>query len=71
MFFDEADALFGKRTQTANAHDRYANLDTGASLAAMESYRGLVILCSNLPVEDDSALSGRRAHRLTFGRKTD
>src|SRR3954452_11070171 len=43
LFFDEADALFGKRTQLRDAHDRYANIEIGFLLQRMEAYQGLVI----------------------------
>ncbi len=44
LFFDEADALFGKRSEVRNSHDRYANLEIGYFLGRMEAYDGLVIL---------------------------
>ena len=47
LFFDEADALFGKRTQVQNAHDRYANQEVAYLLQRIESYQGLVILATN------------------------
>ena len=47
LFFDEADALFGKRTDVKNAHDRYSNLDTTYLLQKIESFEGLVILATN------------------------
>ena len=47
MFFDEADALFGGRTEVKNTHDRYANQDTNYLLERIENYKGLVILASN------------------------
>lgn len=45
--FDEADSIFGKRTDIKDAHDRYANTDTNYLLQAIESYPGIVILSSN------------------------
>ena len=69
LFFDEADALFGKRSSVKDDDDRYANQEVNHFLDAVGSYRGLVILCSNLKVEDDSPLSGRSAHVLTFSQK--
>ncbi|MGZ8136287.1 MAG: hypothetical protein ACXW1W_04190 [Methylococcaceae bacterium] len=47
MFFDEADALFGKRTDIRDAHDKYANQEVAYLLQRIESYNGLVILASN------------------------
>ncbi len=48
LFFDEADALFGKRTEISDAHDRYVNIDTSFLLQRIEDHDGLVILASNL-----------------------
>ena len=47
LLFDEADALFGKRTEIKDAHDRFANTDTGYLLQAIESYQGLALLTTN------------------------
>ena len=47
LFFDEADALFGKRTEVKDAHDRYANIDTNHLLQLIEDFHGIVILASN------------------------
>jgi hypothetical protein len=47
LFFDEADALFGKRTRVADAHDRYANQEVSYLLQRIEAYDGLVILATN------------------------
>lgn len=47
LIFDEADALFGKRTDVNDAHDRYANLETSYLLERLEQYEGIVILSSN------------------------
>ena len=44
LFFDEADALFGKRTEVKEAHDRYANLEVSCLLRLLESYRGILLL---------------------------
>jgi AAA+ superfamily predicted ATPase len=46
LFFDEADALFGKRTNVKDAHDRYANVDIAHLLQLMEGYAGLLVLAS-------------------------
>ena len=48
LFFDEADALFGKRTEVKDSHDRYANIEVTYLLQRMEDYRGLAILATNL-----------------------
>lgn len=48
LFFDEADALFGKRTEVKDAHDRYANPEVSYLLQKLETYDGLAILASNL-----------------------
>ena len=48
LLFDEADALFGKRTEVKDSHDRYANIEVSYLLQRMEAYRGLAILTSNL-----------------------
>jgi len=59
LFFDEADALFGKRTQISDAHDRYANIETSYLLQRMEDYDGIVILASNLRENMDDAFLRR------------
>ena len=59
LFFDEADALFGKRTEISDAHDRYANIETSYLLQQMEAYDGVVILASNLRENMDSAFLRR------------
>ena len=51
LFFDEADALFGKRTEVTDAHDRYANIEISYLLQRMEEYEGVVILATNLRAE--------------------
>ena len=61
IFFDEADALFGKRSEVKDAHDRYANLETGYLLQKMEEQTGIVILASNLRHNLDDAFL-RRMH---------
>jgi hypothetical protein len=61
LFFDEADALFGKRSGVSDAHDRYANIETAYLLQRTEEYNGLVILASNLPKNMDDAFV-RRIH---------
>jgi SpoVK/Ycf46/Vps4 family AAA+-type ATPase len=61
LFFDEADALFGKRSEVKDAHDRYANIETGYLLQKMEEYDGVVILATNLSKNIDDAFL-RRMH---------
>lgn len=59
LFFDEADALFGKRSETQSAHDRYANQEVSYLLQRVEEYNGLVILASNFRDNIDAAFSRR------------
>lgn len=59
LFFDEADALFGKRTGVRDAHDRYANQEISYLLQRVEDYNGLVILASNLKDNIDEAFLRR------------
>ncbi len=62
LFFDEADALFGKRTEVKDSHDRYANIEVNYLLQRMEEYRGLAILATNRK----SALDQAFLRRLRF-----
>jgi SpoVK/Ycf46/Vps4 family AAA+-type ATPase len=48
LLFDEADALYGKRTEVRDSHDRYANIEVSFLLQRMETYRGLAVLTTNL-----------------------
>jgi hypothetical protein len=59
LLFDEADALFGKRSDVRDSHDRYANLEVSYLLQRMESYRGLAILTTNMKQALDSAFLRR------------
>ena len=59
LFFDEADALFGKRTGVKDAHDRYANQEVAYLLQRVEDYRGLVILSTNMKSNLDDAFARR------------
>jgi len=59
LFFDEADALFGKRTEVSDAHDRYANIETSYLLQKMEEYEGVVILATNMRRNMDEAFIRR------------
>lgn len=61
LFFDEADALFGKRTEVSDAHDRYANIEVNYLLQRIEQYQGLVVLASNFQENIDDAFL-RRLH---------
>jgi hypothetical protein len=62
LLFDEADALFGKRSEVKDSHDRYANIEVSYLLQRMEQYRGLAILTTNLK----SALDNAFQRRLRF-----
>jgi len=62
LLFDEADALFGKRSEVKDSHDRYANIEVSYLLQRMEAYRGLAILTTNLK----SALDTAFLRRLRF-----
>jgi SpoVK/Ycf46/Vps4 family AAA+-type ATPase len=66
LFFDEADALFGKRTEVQDAHDRYANIETSYLLQRMETYDGIVILASNLRDHLDAAFTRRLQFVVDF-----
>ncbi len=59
LFFDEADALFGKRSEVKDSHDRYANIEISYLLQRMETYSGLAILATNLKSHIDSAFLRR------------
>ena len=59
LLFDEADALFGKRTEVKDAHDRYANIETGYLLERLESYSGVALLATNLKSNIDPAFTRR------------
>jgi SpoVK/Ycf46/Vps4 family AAA+-type ATPase len=62
LFFDEADALFGKRSEVRDSHDRYANIEISYLLQKMEEYSGIAILATNLKQNLDEAF----VRRLTF-----
>jgi AAA+ superfamily predicted ATPase len=66
LFFDEADALFGKRTQVRDAHDKYANQEVSYLLQRIESYNGLVILASNFRGNIDEAFTRRFQNIIHF-----
>ena len=66
LFFDEADALFGRRTEVRDAHDRWANLETSYLLQRIEAHDGVVILASNLTKNIDEALLRRLGFVIEF-----
>ncbi|TMQ06594.1 MAG: ATP-binding protein, partial [Deltaproteobacteria bacterium] len=68
LLFDEADALFGRRTEIKDAHDRYANTDTNHLLQAIEAYAGIAILASNKRSNIDQAFTRRLRYVLDFPR---
>ena len=66
LFFDEADALFGKRSEVKDSHDRYANVEVNYLLQRMESYRGLAILATNMKHALDTAFLRRIQYIVEF-----
>ena len=66
LFFDEADALFGKRSEVKDSHDRYANIEINYLLQRMESYRGLAILATNMKAALDNAFLRRLRFIVNF-----
>ncbi|MGA7206343.1 MAG: ATP-binding protein, partial [Specibacter sp.] len=66
LFFDEADALFGKRSEVRDSHDRYANIEVSYLLQRMESFRGLAILATNRRDSLDAAFLRRLRFVVTF-----
>jgi len=66
LFFDEADALFGKRSEVKDAHDRYANIEVAYLLQKMEQFDGLAILATNLKQNLDEAFARRLTFTVTF-----
>ena len=66
LLFDEADALFGKRSEVRDSHDRYANLEVAYLLQRMEDYRGLAILTTNARGALDPAFLRRLRFVVTF-----
>jgi SpoVK/Ycf46/Vps4 family AAA+-type ATPase len=66
LLFDEADALFGKRSEVTHSHDRYANIEVSYLLQRMEAYRGLAILTSNLKNALDTAFLRRLRFVVQF-----
>ena len=66
LFFDEADALFGKRSEVKDSHDRYANIEINYLLQRLESYRGLAILATNMKSALDTAFLRRLRFIINF-----
>ncbi len=66
LFFDEADALFGKRSEVKDSHDRYANIEVNYLLQRMEAYRGLAILATNMKGALDTAFLRRLRFIVDF-----
>lgn len=66
LFFDEADALFGKRTKIGDAHDRYANQEVSYLLQRVEEYHGVIILATNLRSNMDDAFTRRFQSNIHF-----
>ncbi len=66
LLFDEADALFGKRSEVKDSHDRYANIEVSYLLQRMETYRGLAILTTNMKNALDDAFQRRIRFMVTF-----
>jgi len=66
LFFDEADALFGKRTEVKDAHDRYANIEVNYLLQRIEQYQGLVVLATNFQENIDDAFLRRLQSVIRF-----
>src|SRR5256885_3026585 len=66
LLFDEADALFGKRSEVKDSHDRYANIEVSYLLQRMEAYRGLAVLTTNLKGAVDNAFMRRLRFIVQF-----
>ncbi|MEM8674592.1 MAG: ATP-binding protein [Cyanobacteria bacterium P01_G01_bin.67] len=66
LFFDEADALFGKRSEVKDSHDRYANIEIDYLLQRMEAYQGLAILATNMKSHLDKAFERRLRFIINF-----
>ncbi len=66
LFFDEADALFGKRSEVRDSHDRYANIEISYLLQRMEAYSGVTILATNLRANLDEAFTRRLQFAVAF-----
>ena len=66
LFFDEADALFGKRSEVKDSHDRYANIEVNYLLQRMEAFSGLAILATNMKGALDTAFLRRLRFVVNF-----
>ena len=66
LLFDEADALFGRRSEVSDSHDRYANIEVSYLLQRMEAYRGLALLTTNMKQGIDGAFLRRLRFVVTF-----
>jgi SpoVK/Ycf46/Vps4 family AAA+-type ATPase len=66
LLFDEADALFGKRSEVKDSHDRYANIEVSYLMEKLKSYPGLVILVSNQKVDLDPQVGCFLKYHLNF-----
>ncbi len=66
LFFDEADAIFGKRSEVKDAHDRYANIEVSYLLQRMETYDGITVLATNLRANLDEAFTRRLQFAVDF-----
>jgi hypothetical protein len=66
LFFDEADAIFGKRSEVKDAHDRYANIEISYLLQRMEAYEGVTMLATNLRANLDEAFTRRLQFAVDF-----
>jgi hypothetical protein len=66
LFFDEADALFGKRSEVRDSHDRYANIEIAYLLQLIEEYEGVAILATNMRQNVDDAFTRRLQHVVEF-----
>jgi SpoVK/Ycf46/Vps4 family AAA+-type ATPase len=70
LLLDEADALFGKRSDVKDDHDRHASIEADYLLQRMAKHKGLVILTTNVPQEMDPAFSGRMTEIVRFSHST-
>ncbi len=71
LFFDEADAIFGKRSDVRDAHDRYANIESAYLLQRLETFDGLAVLATNLRANIDEAFTRRLDAILDFPEPTE
>jgi SpoVK/Ycf46/Vps4 family AAA+-type ATPase len=69
LLFDEADALFGRRSEITGAHDRHQNVEASHLLERIEGYSGIVILATNMRHSGDESFVRRMKHVLEFPRR--